>query len=129
MKRIEREGPIAFTFAVMTEKQKKAVSNEKTNRETEVIRLISLGFVNKEIADTLQISIKTVEKHRGNAMQKLKLRAKHRPAPVLTIKETKNPALSGKSALFDGIRKLKAPSSVAATSSTATELGDTWKAT
>ena len=34
-------------------------------------------------------------------------RAKHRPAPVLTIKETKNPALSGKSVLFDGIRKLK----------------------
>jgi hypothetical protein len=34
-------------------------------------------------------------------------RARHRPAPVLTIKETKNPALSGKSVLFDGIRKLK----------------------
>jgi hypothetical protein len=34
-------------------------------------------------------------------------RARHRPAPVLTIKETKNPAVSGKSVLFDGIRKLK----------------------
>jgi len=34
-------------------------------------------------------------------------RARHRPAPVLTIKETKNPRLSGKSVLFDGIRKLK----------------------
>lgn len=34
-------------------------------------------------------------------------RARHRPAPVLTIKETKNPALSGKSVIFDGIRKLK----------------------
>lgn len=74
MKRIKREGTIAFTFAVMTEKQKEAAANEETNREIEVIRLISLGFVNKEIADTLQISIKTVEKHRGNAMQKLKLR-------------------------------------------------------
>jgi hypothetical protein len=34
-------------------------------------------------------------------------RAKRRPAPVLTIKEIRNPTLSGKSVLFEGIRKLK----------------------
>lgn len=34
-------------------------------------------------------------------------RAKHRPAPVLVIRETLNPRTSGKSVLFDGIRKLK----------------------
>jgi DNA-binding CsgD family transcriptional regulator len=74
MKRIEREGPTAFVHAVMAKTEKKAASNEETNREIEVIRLIALGLANKDIAETLQISIKTVEKHRGNAMQKLNLR-------------------------------------------------------
>lgn len=33
--------------------------------------------------------------------------AKHRPAPVLVCREVTNPVLSGKSVLFDDIRKLK----------------------
>ena len=74
MKRIEREGPIALACAVMAKTEKKAAPSEETNREIEVIRLISLGLANKEIADTLKISTKTAEKHRGNAMKKLKLR-------------------------------------------------------
>jgi DNA-binding CsgD family transcriptional regulator len=74
MKRIEREGPVAFAYAVAAKARRKAAKTEETHREVEVIRLIALGLLNKEIADTLQISIKTVEKHREHAMKKLNLR-------------------------------------------------------
>ena len=42
-----------------------------TSREVEVLQLIAEGKANKETADELHISIKTVEKHRGNLMAKL----------------------------------------------------------
>lgn len=42
-----------------------------TSRETEVLQLIAEGFANKQIAGELSISIKTVEKHRQNLMDKL----------------------------------------------------------
>jgi len=42
-----------------------------TQREREVLKLVGEGFMNKEIADYLCISVKTVEKHRSNIMQKL----------------------------------------------------------
>jgi hypothetical protein len=35
MKRIEREGPIAFTFAVMTEKQKEAAATKRPTGQTQ----------------------------------------------------------------------------------------------
>jgi DNA-binding NarL/FixJ family response regulator len=44
-----------------------------TQREREVLKLIGEGHKNKEIADFLCISVKTVEKHRANIMQKLDL--------------------------------------------------------
>ena len=44
-----------------------------TTRETEVLRLIALGFSNKEIAQRLNISVKTVEAHKANVMRKLDL--------------------------------------------------------
>ncbi len=42
-----------------------------TSREIEVLKLISEGKANKETADELGISIKTVEKHRAHLMEKL----------------------------------------------------------
>lgn len=42
-----------------------------TSREMEVLQLIAEGKANKETAVELGISIKTVEKHRGNLMEKL----------------------------------------------------------
>lgn len=42
-----------------------------TQREREVLKLIGEGYKNKEIADYLCISVKTVEKHRANLMNKL----------------------------------------------------------
>lgn len=44
-----------------------------TQREREVLKLIAEGYKNKDIADLLCISAKTVEKHRANLMQKLDL--------------------------------------------------------
>jgi DNA-binding NarL/FixJ family response regulator len=49
-------------------------SNTLTLREREVVQLIAEGNINKQIAERLHISIKTVETHRAAAMQKLKLR-------------------------------------------------------
>jgi DNA-binding NarL/FixJ family response regulator len=44
-----------------------------TQREREVLKLVGEGYQNKEIADYLCISVKTVEKHRANIMEKLDL--------------------------------------------------------
>jgi DNA-binding NarL/FixJ family response regulator len=44
-----------------------------TSREVEVLQLIAEGKANKEIADVLEISIKTVEKHRQHIMEKLNI--------------------------------------------------------
>ena len=44
-----------------------------TQREREILKLIAEGYKNKEIADYLCISPKTVEKHRANLMEKLDL--------------------------------------------------------
>jgi len=45
-----------------------------TQREIEILKLAALGTTNKEIADKLFISIKTVDCHKNNIMQKLKLK-------------------------------------------------------
>jgi len=44
-----------------------------THREREILKLIAEGHRNREIADYLCISVKTVEKHRANLMEKLDL--------------------------------------------------------
>lgn len=44
-----------------------------TQREREILKLIAEGYKNKEVADYLYISLKTVEKHRSNLMKKLDL--------------------------------------------------------
>jgi two-component system response regulator NreC len=42
-------------------------------RETEVLRLLALGHTNREIADALDLSVRTVETHRAHVQQKLGL--------------------------------------------------------
>jgi two-component system response regulator NreC len=51
---------------------------EKTlsQREEEVLRLIAWGYLNKEIGDRLQISIKTAEAHKANAMTKMGMKSR-----------------------------------------------------
>ena len=45
-----------------------------TPREEEIVKLIAEGHSSKEIADTLVISAKTVDRHRANILQKLGMR-------------------------------------------------------
>jgi two-component system response regulator NreC len=52
-------------------------SNEiLTPREVEVLRLIAQGHTNKQTAEILNISTRTVEFHRGNVLSKLSLRSR-----------------------------------------------------
>ena len=44
-----------------------------TSREMEVLQLVAEGKANKESADVLHISIKTIEKHRQKVMEKLNI--------------------------------------------------------
>jgi DNA-binding NarL/FixJ family response regulator len=46
---------------------------ELTLREAEVLQLIAEGFANKQIAAELGLSVKTVEKHRQQVMNKLNI--------------------------------------------------------
>lgn len=53
-----------------------AVAEELTPREQEVLTYIAEGYTNREIAEVLVISIKTVDRHRENIMQKLNLHSR-----------------------------------------------------
>ncbi len=44
-----------------------------TRREHEILQLIWAGLKNKEIAQRLKISVKTVEAHRANMMKKVRV--------------------------------------------------------
>ena len=45
-----------------------------TPRELEVVKLIAEAFTNRQIAETLKLSEKTVESHRANVLSKLGMR-------------------------------------------------------
>jgi DNA-binding NarL/FixJ family response regulator len=47
-----------------------------TEREKEVLRLVALGYTNKEIASDLNISVKTVETHKTHIMEKLDIKSR-----------------------------------------------------
>ncbi|MCQ6560017.1 response regulator transcription factor [Paenibacillus mendelii] len=47
-----------------------------TTREKEILSLAAKGYANKEIAEQLFISVKTVETHKSNVMEKLGLRSR-----------------------------------------------------
>jgi len=67
-RRLGRLGAQGSTRAAGPQNKKLA---ELTSREMEVLQLIAEGEANKQIADQLAISIKTVEKHRTHLMAKL----------------------------------------------------------
>ncbi len=65
----------AVSDAVLTD-YRKHVTNPVdllTSREREVLAMIAEGKTNKEIANTLNLSVYTVESHRGSVMEKLNL--------------------------------------------------------
>lgn len=55
-------------------KPQPATAKRISERERQVLRLIVEGAANKEAADTLHISVRTVEKHRQRIMKKLGVR-------------------------------------------------------
>jgi DNA-binding NarL/FixJ family response regulator len=71
--------PEALT-ALMREYLQRARRGERlpgsilTARESEIVKLIAEGRSSKDIAALLVISIKTVERHRANILQKLEMR-------------------------------------------------------
>lgn len=67
---LQKMVPKGFTGAEMAEEQAD-LFERLTNREREVCQLIAEGFTNAGIAFRLGISVKTVEKHRANMMEKL----------------------------------------------------------
>lgn len=47
-----------------------------SEREAEVLRLIALGYINKEVAARLSLSVKTVEAHKANGMRKMGMKSR-----------------------------------------------------
>jgi DNA-binding NarL/FixJ family response regulator len=47
-----------------------------SERESQVLRLIALGYINKEIAARLNLSVKTVEVHKANGMRKMGMKSR-----------------------------------------------------
>ena len=45
-----------------------------TPRQRDILRLVSIGHTNREIAEVLAISVRTVEVHRFNLMRRLSVR-------------------------------------------------------
>lgn len=64
---------VSEDFSYLTKGNRHFSSNLLSKRETEVLKLIAEGKSNKEIADLLYISIRTVENHRANIQKKLDL--------------------------------------------------------
>ena len=67
---------VAQTSAVKEwlEQGEKAPRDPLTPRELDVVKLIAEAYTNKQIAEILKVSEKTVESHRGNVLAKLGMR-------------------------------------------------------
>ena len=65
----------AISDAVLSDYRKHVVNpvDLLTSREREVLAMIAEGKTNKEIANALNLSVYTVESHRGSVMEKLNL--------------------------------------------------------
>lgn len=57
----------------LAESDESAKHEELTPREREIVKLIAEGYTNQQIADILHRSVKTIESHRSNILQKLRI--------------------------------------------------------
>jgi len=62
--------PVKSTVSKVTD------SDDLTEREKEILTLIVQGYTNREMGDSLNISVRTVETHRSNIMEKLNLHSR-----------------------------------------------------
>jgi len=67
---------LAAPFATQARKRSRRTVAGPTERESEVLRRVSRGYSNKEIAGDLGLSVKTIEVHKAHGMQKLGLRGR-----------------------------------------------------
>ena len=67
-------GEMAGDLSRLTRGKANGIRESLSNRETEVMKLISEGKTNNEIGDILSISPRTVETHRAHILEKLKLK-------------------------------------------------------
>jgi DNA-binding NarL/FixJ family response regulator len=68
--RVRAKGATAATFAG----PRPSLEVPLTQREQEIARLVAAGQMSKEIAAKLNLSVRTVEKHRANIMEKVGVR-------------------------------------------------------
>jgi DNA-binding NarL/FixJ family response regulator len=66
--------PLIKDFLDRTEDNLLPPEDPLTPREQEVVKLVAEGYSSREIAETLVISEKTVERHRANVLGKLEVR-------------------------------------------------------
>lgn len=73
----EKVSQVIFKGFYKQSKGEKAAKQNKdlSSREIEVLKLIASGMSNRDIADKLFISIRTVDAHRNHIMQKLSLKS------------------------------------------------------
>ena len=77
-------------FLGKSDDARKRTGSHITPREAEVLTLIASAYSTKEIARKLDLSVKTVEKHRSNLMRKLGLRS----SAAVTLYAVRNNYLS-----------------------------------
>jgi two-component system response regulator NreC len=65
--------PTVAARLVKDYRDNKTKSDPLTKREREVLALVAEGLTNRQIAERLVVSVKTIETHRTNVMQKLDL--------------------------------------------------------
>jgi len=70
----EIAGTLLKGFLSLAAIQNQLLPGQLTDREREILQLIAEGNTIKEIADALNIGVKTVETHRRNIQQKLNLK-------------------------------------------------------
>jgi DNA-binding CsgD family transcriptional regulator len=57
-------------------RRSRASTRKLSAREEEVLRQLAWGATHQEVADNLQLSVKTIETHKANAARKLRLRSR-----------------------------------------------------
>ena len=69
-------GKVVGSYIAQTTHKDLHPKAEPSDREREVLRMIALGYSNKEIASQLDLSVKTIEVHKANGMRKLGMRSR-----------------------------------------------------
>jgi DNA-binding NarL/FixJ family response regulator len=68
--------PLLVSRPLKNLRQKASELDALTDREIDILKLIVQGYTNREIGDELNISVRTVESHRSNLVEKLHLHSR-----------------------------------------------------